>query len=753
MADIPKPTSEVSQADAQALAKLAIKRSERQKAEKLFTSASDARKRYDWEWLNRDLFRRGYQFSRTSPNNRTIVLQTRSSARIPINITHAQMRTIKNQVTSIRPKWEVSPRGLSEEAIKNARYSGKLLDNYYDFLGLRRLLKDTVIQGLEYSVGGPWQIGYDPYGGEDGTGDAYAWLVDPFDFYIDSNAHSLANAEYVVKAVRTSLNAVRANPDYEWQTDRFEIQGDPRLAASEYKQFLLQALRFNQSTDKESEESGVILKEAWIKIHVNERNLEEIKAELEENNEDTDNLRVGEVVMRFLVYLDSVEDPLQYKLLRDDQFPFSLFQADVNPMEIYGESWIKHVIPMNRALNALESSIFKYNYKYAIGRIVIDKNSGVRIFTNEHGDIIEKNAGAEVSSMPLQPLPASYQQQIQNMRMYIEDVGGAHEVSMGRVPAGVKSGIGIAELKAADAVNQQDLIDGLEDFLVDVGQKLLHVIARNFSVPKVIKVLGKGGDPEHFAIIGEKATNFRNNVTKVKIGMDNFDLAVIGDKNEVKVSVGSWLAYTKGARLEMLKEWFGAGLIDQQTFLENAEFADIAGIVDRTREEDLLKKAQGTEAQGTPGVTDEEIAVQENQMMAEEGRSDIRALPEDRHQIHLAVHQRVLGTRGNPIVEAHMTEHEDYIRQGIQVPARPEAQMQPPQPPTAPAAPGAPAGAVAPVMGQPVAPTGMVPPVPMPPGAQAPPMMMGAPPPGNQAPLSPEEQALMQSLMEITGGR
>jgi hypothetical protein len=738
MADVPKPKDETSQADTMDLAKIAIQREERQKAELLFTSASDSRKRYDWEWLNRDLFRRGYQFSNSNPNNNTVVLQSRSNARIPINIVHAQMRTIKNQVTSIRPKWEVTPRGLSDEAVKNARYSGKLLDNYYDYLGLRRLLKDVVIQGLEYSVGGPWQIGYDPYGGTDGTGDAFIWLVDPFDFYIDSSATTPNNAEFVIKAVRTPLNKVRSNPDYNWSTDKYEIQGDQRLAASEYKQFLLQAMRRNQNQNKSEEESGVILKEAWIKVHLDDRNMEEMKTELEENNEDTENLRMGEIIMRYVVYIDSLQDPLQCKLLRESEFPFSLFQADVNPMEVYGESWIKHVIPMNRALNALESSIFRYNYKYAIGRIIIDKNSGVRMFSNEHGDIIEKNAGSEVSSMALQPLPSSYQQQISNMRMYIEDIGGAHEVSMGRVPAGVKSGIGIAELKAADAVNQQDLIDGLEDFLVDAGKKLLKVIAKNFDVPKVIKALGKGGKPEHFAIIGENAASFRENLSTVKIGTDTFDLSVIGADNEVKVSVGSWLAYTKGARLEMLKEWFGAGLIDQKTFLEHAEFADISGIVDRTRQEELLKRNQGAESATDPGVTDEEIAKSENALMTEDGRDDVKAMPEDRHQVHLAIHQEALGTKGDPIVEAHMAEHEDFIRQGVRTPARPEAQLAPPQAPM-PQGMGQPQPAMAP---QTVAPQA---------GPVAPPQ---APMPGQGGqPMSPEEQALLQSLTEITGGR
>lgn len=707
---------------AEDLVRIARLLDDRQKAERLFQSASDARRRYDWEWLTRDLFRRGYQFSRYDPNNRTIILSTRSMVKIPINITNAQMRTIKNQITSIRPKWEVLPRSLSEESRDNARYSGRTLDYYYDHLNLRRLLKETIIQGLMYSVGGPWQIGYDPMGGENGEGSVFVWLLDPFDFYIDPAASSLKDAQFVIKAVRTSLNKIKANPEYSFFEDLANIRGEFRLAASEYKQFLLQALKYYQPKTTLEEEEGVILKEAWIPVYVTEDNTDVITEELKLADQDFKNLRMGEMVMKVITYIDSLEMPLKYRYQRQDYYPFTLYQADVNPMEIYGESWIKHVIPMNRVLNALESSIFKYNYKYAIGRIVVDKNSGVRIITNEHGDIVEKNAGAEVFSLPLQPLPSSYQVQIGNMRQYMEDVGGAHEVSMGRIPAGVKSGIGIAELKAADAVNQQDLVDALEEFLGDVGYKVLRVIAEYYDIPKVIKVLGKTGAPEHFTVIGEKGATSRKNRKEVRIGPDTFNLSVIGKDNEVQVTVGTWLAYTKGARIDRLKEFYQSGLIDQQTFLEHAEFADIEDIVDKTRKEELLKKFRGTPAAGAEGteVSDEEIAQQENLMMTVEKRNDVEPLPEDNHQIHLMVHRDAIGFSGDPIIEEHMRKHEEMAKQGSTLPARPGAVnpdlsvMQPPLEGVAPGVQG-----TAPVT-QPIA--------------------------------SPEEAALQQSLQAVMGG-
>jgi hypothetical protein len=309
-------------------------------------------------------------------------------------------------------------------------------------------------------------------------------------------------------------------------------------------------------------------------------------------------------------------------------------------------------------VNALESSIFTYHYRYAVGRFVIDKNSGVRLMSNQHGDFIEKNRGAEVTSLPLQPLPASYQVQLNNCRSYIEDLGGAHEVSLGRIPAGVKSGIGIAELKQADATNSADLVDNLEDFLVEVGRKILKTIAENYEVPKVVKDLGLGGDAKHFAVVGEMGAKRRKNLRKVKIGTDVLDLAVIGSENEIRVTIGSWLAYTKNARQERIKELFNSGLIDQRTALQHLEFSDVDTIVDSVRKEEILKQYRGAKAAGTQEqVSDEEIARQENIIMVQEGR-EVEPLVTDNHTVHLIVHQEAMGAGGNEELENHMELHE-----------------------------------------------------------------------------------------------
>jgi len=306
----------------------------------------------------------------------------------------------------------------------------------FDQLNLRKMIKETVIQGLNFSVGGPWEIGFDPQG-DNGMGEVYIWLRDPYEFYIDSTAPSPELAERVHTAVRRPLDEIRANPLYNLYDN--ELHGDPRLATSEYKQFLLQALKPTVTGD--DLEGGSIVKETWMKKRITKDNKEEMAQELEENDQDNKDLRLGEVVMRAVTYIDGQLDPLRVRLLRRNDYPFELYQADISPLEVYGESWAKHVIPANKLYNAIVSSEAEYLYKFAKGRVVIDKRSGVRMIDNRHASIIEKNPGAEVSFPAMPPLPSTYQEVKMQARRDIEDLGGAHDVSFGRIPSGVKSGV------------------------------------------------------------------------------------------------------------------------------------------------------------------------------------------------------------------------------------------------------------------------------------------------------------------------
>lgn len=607
-------------------------------------NAADSRRRYDYEWMVRDLFRRGYHFSRYQPTTNTVVLASRQTAKVPINIIAAQMRSIRNQVTSFRPKFEVLPRYTSTESQTQARYSGRLLDYVFEHLNFKNKIKRTVTQGLMFSIGGPWQIVYDEEKKE-----IRVWLCDPFDFYFDPLAEEDEDCEYMIKATRRPMTEVLTNKMFDMAA-RKEITGaESRLAVSEYKQFMIQTLHYVNQYNMD-ENKSVILFEGSFKIR----------------DEDT-----GKVHIRNVVWTDQNTRPLYWEDTDNDEFDYVIYHADLNPNEILGEGWMKNVLPMNRVLDSLESSVYEYNYRVAKGRIVVDKDSGVRSIHNVHGEIISKNKGAEVRALDMPALPIAVERQIERINRYIEDIGGAHDASLGRVPAGVKSGVGVAELRQADSTNQDDLVDNLEDFLSAVGHKILKKIAKHYSTYKIIYDLGyRENESKYFAVVGsgakKKGNTDKAHKGQVKIGPDWVDLAIIGEDNNIRVTVGSWLGYTKEMMQQKTMDLARAGLIDQKTFLRLWEFGSIDQIVQQTRIESLLKKNmnQGSPDPMHPGEQDQYgLAMTENEMMVNENK-DMPVDAHDDHLVHVALHQEALGQGQDDLVGKHIAIHQMYLGQG-----------------------------------------------------------------------------------------
>ncbi len=691
------------------------------RAKRRLEMTKDSRRKYDKEWLSRDLFRRGYQF--VSNQRGSVTMTSRNNSQIPVNLTWAFSRSIKNQVTSFNPKFEVLPEYKGKKAESDARLAGKLLDSVFKANNLNKQIKEAVIQGLFFSVGGPFEVFWDENfdnGKGNPRGEVRVRLHDPFDVYFDPDATDIEDCQFIIKAVRTDIDKIRNNPKYEDALKARVKTGSMKRAESEYKQFLLQTIQ-NSQIQTEDNDSTILY-------------------EMHEKITDKD----GDVKVRISVWVNEVEDFLSEEVIDQEYYDMEIFQADMNPLEMYGESWSKHIIALNKVINALESSIFDYHYKFAKGRLVIDKNSGVREIVNEHGSIIEKNRGAQVTALPIASLPNSYETQLGRFNARIEDIAGVHDASLGRAPASVKSGIGIAELKQSDSSNQDDLVQNLEQCLMRLGTKILKKVATNYTIPRIKKVVGNGQLVEHFAVVGNDFVS--KDKEKWTVGGEKYPLAHVAYNNELSVSIGSWLAYTKEGRQKVLMDLATAGIIDKETVLKYYEFPDVKDIIDNTRIESLIEQKRKEEPTMPMGISQEQLAMAENEMLLE-GTPAIVDPEQDNHELHIAIHSKVMDNgESDPVIMAHIREHQRALKGGGQpVNKQPIPGQEQPQDQGGPQlSPGMP-------------PQGPPPQIPMPGQASMPQPLMAAP----QIPMPPRPdisylsagvQELPQTATSIMGG-
>jgi len=529
-----------------------------------WNTAQSNRKELDWQWFMYDLWVSGNHYAKWDKNTQQIITTVRDKGRVKvvINKIYSTLRAVRNFVLRNRPKAETTPDNLTEENLDQVSKLNKYLDFLHDKLRARTKLKASLWHALKYSVGF-WQVIWDEDAGD--NGEVAINVVDPYDLYWDPVARSPEEARFCVLAVRRNIEDLKNDPKYDFKG----IKGDQLLAASSMKARLMQAEKGMQSFGESKGTSTIIVREHWY-------------WDTQDTEEEDENGKVTKKKERKLMLCAIAGDQIirQPEDTKLDRFPFFKLACDVEPLSMYGTGWVKNLIPPNRALDRLESQVAEYNDLMNRGRFVADKGSGVRVIYNENGQIIEKKRGYELTQMPIAPLSASIFAQIENMNKYLEDIGGAHDASLGRIPSGAKSGVALEALQVGDSNNMSEIVENVEEFLEEVYEYILFLASQKYQFARTVIPTTRSGEREFINVIGEDAK---------EIAPDG--ATVIPAKNTVDVKITSWLAFTDQARQEILNQLFQLGAIDQQTLLAGYNIGSVSDILKKTEERQLKDAA------------------------------------------------------------------------------------------------------------------------------------------------------------------
>jgi len=490
------------------------------KINRLWEEASDERKRYDWKWYLYGLWTRGYHYARYDARTKQVIGTPPKDGRpqVTVNKIYPTLRSVRNYTLRNQPKAEVTPENLSEDSLNQALLGTKFLDFIHESEKLRPKLKGSVFQALETSSAW-WQVVWNGEKIEINP-------IDVFDFYPDPKANKPEDMRYGVLALRRRVKDLLEDDKYD-KKEVEKIKPDNKTSASSYKEMLLSYEKSEASSGTKNDDNGtVIIKEFWYK-------------------EDDKIYVCTEASGRLIRKPEEVDTKI---------IPFFKLSADIMPFSMFGEGWVKNMIDPQKLLNSAMSSIAEYNLMMNKVKVVTDKGAGVRVYNNQHGQIIEKKRGYDLTTSTSAPLNSAIFQQIDLANMFIEDIGSMHDAMRGRVPVGAKSGRAIEALQVGDSNNMSELVENIEDFLEDVYEYVLWLASQKYQDMRDIIVTDYTSQKQFLKVIGEAAPAAQ---VMLESGEIPDNTLIVSEKNMVDVKISSYLAHSPEAKREAVKELFG----------------------------------------------------------------------------------------------------------------------------------------------------------------------------------------------------
>ena len=500
------------------------------------------------QWFVNYMYYKGNQNLKYDKVTGTFIKDVRNPLTFCINHTYMVCRAVRNAVMKANPTWDVDALPYGELDSDTSRILGEYLAFQYDKLNLEEKVNKALLYGLLYGLG-IFQYGYDDRL-DNGEGNAWVETLDPFDTYIDPYCTSMDDARYVIKVMSKPYELLVDNPNYDKKVVE-NLTTTSNLSESDYKNLIL-----NNENNISNTSKNVILHEGWF---------------------------VTKEGIRVITTSPQSNEILRNELTTFKKLPFELYQPDINVGGIYGEGWVKNIVPLNKAANYLETSRLEYNILINKGRLLIPKGAGVKSVTNQNGEKIYYKAGFKPEFLPTPPMGSDVDRQINALGTYIQLIGAANEAFIGQTPTGVKSGIAIETLIASNFNQLSDLVNNLSNTLARLGEDILQLgyeyqlLTKPFraSSGEYYGILGGGLEPKEMERI--------------------LKVVSIPANPEVRVRITSGVAHTKEAKRDILMTLRAGGDVSRQTLLENLD-------IDPEEEQERIAEEQAPQGlpQGMP---------------------------------------------------------------------------------------------------------------------------------------------------------
>jgi len=196
----------------------------------------------------------------------------------------------------------------------------------------------------------------------------------------------------------------------------------------------------------------------------------------------------------------------------------------------HAQGAIEQVVDLQQDYNFTLARIAQHK-KMLTGKIMAPKKAGLSAQWNDIvGQIINYNQGYKPTMEPAPPVPQYFYEEIKRIRVDMEGLMNSHDVSMGRTPGQVKSGVGIQQLSEKDNAMIAPELIMYELKLGFFMEHVLDICQFNYRERRLLKITGEDMSYEVKSFIGSDLMGRKR--IKVKMG-SNFPIGAAERTNHI----------------------------------------------------------------------------------------------------------------------------------------------------------------------------------------------------------------------------
>lgn len=374
-----------------------------------------------------------------------------------------------------------------------------------------------------------------------------------------------------------------------------------------------------------------------------------------------------------------------YENYESGELPYQLFGYIPVPGSLLYDAIVTDLIDPQKEINVLRSMVANHARKMGnsiwlnpVGSTVDDGD-----LTNEISQVIPyvPTVGAKPERVPAPDIPSFYGQELAQNAIDIDDMGGAREISQGRLPAGLDTASGLSLMVEQENEKMSVASQNYEQGMKKVMKRLLMLTKEHLTEERQLKILGEGSEIEVFSFNGSDLTGYE----------------------DINIVQGSSLPELKVAQEERIMTMWGAGaIVKKDGTPDPAKLLRLMGMGDSTElfEQEMLDTNNAKlENQKFEDLAEDEefitalMEYQERLQVAQTTGSEVDIQPppmipqiwdSDDHEVHVMVHNnfrktsryRDLPPEIRALVDQHYNEHLQMIAEPLQQQQQLEQQQQ-----------------------------------------------------------------------------